>query len=303
MNRCPAGETGVWRGRGGFTVMELVVVIIIVGLLAAITIPSFSALRRRNELSTCALNLKSIGAAMTMYRDDYMGFPLDRTELAGRMYQGEDIKGPGLFYFYYLYRNPEDPQFNKKAGETYTDTNGNGKWDPGEPFTDVNGNSKWDPYLWWSNVAGDYAIRRVETLHCPANPVDKPVFRTPLSGLPDPTLGGYNNYDYYYRRDWGTVVNWPDQGNRKFTAPFPADEAVTTWCPYHRNAPPPPPRAPDFLPQQMRAARGDVDLVLFADGVVARVLMGNKGDPGYDPNAGPPPKAQDTEDYRARHVF
>ncbi len=28
--------------------------------------------------------------------------------------------------------------------EPYTDTNGNGKWDPGEPFTDLNGNASWD---------------------------------------------------------------------------------------------------------------------------------------------------------------
>jgi prepilin-type N-terminal cleavage/methylation domain-containing protein len=298
-----AGETGGWRGRGGFTVMELVVVIVIIALLAAITIPSFSVFRRRNQLATCALNLKSIGAAMGMYRDDYMGFPLDRTELAGKMYKDEDIKGPGLFYLYYLYRNPENPQLNKRVGELYTDSDGNGKWDPGEPYTDANGNGKWDAYLWWSNVGADYGIRRIEILHCPANPVARPVFRTPASGLPDPTLAGYNNYDCYYRRDWGSAVTWPEQDNRKLTTPFPADETVITWCPYHRGAPSSPPQPPDLLPQPGQVGRGDMDLVLFADGVVERVLMGPKDSPDFSPDVGPPARAWDTEDYKARHIF
>jgi len=29
--------------------------------------------------------------------------------------------------------------------EPFTDTNGNGKWDPGESYVDVNGNNQWDP--------------------------------------------------------------------------------------------------------------------------------------------------------------
>jgi type II secretory pathway pseudopilin PulG len=326
-----AGEPTGWRGRGGFTLLEVAVVITIAIIVLAITVPSFSSMRRRNELSTCALNLKTIGTALLMHREDWMGFPPDRTEAIGRSYQGQDIRGPGLFYLYYVYRrdpgepftdtngngkyDPQEPYTDTDGngshdtGEPYVDVNKNGEWDAAEPYKDLNGNGKRESFLWWSNVRADYGVRRVEILHCPANPVARPQFATPGASLPDPTLGGYNNYDYYYRRSWGAAVNRPGQGSRDLKQPFPPDETVVTWCPYHRNAPPRPPQPPDYLPQPGNVVPGEIDLVLFADGVVERVRIGpltdEQWEPAYARELGlvPPPRAQDTEDFKAEHIF
>src|SRR5579872_660762 len=55
----------------GFTLIELLVVIAIIAVLAAILFPVFAAAREMARQTTCASNLKQIGTAVTMYRQDY----------------------------------------------------------------------------------------------------------------------------------------------------------------------------------------------------------------------------------------
>jgi Tfp pilus assembly protein PilX len=40
-------------------------------------------------------------------------------------------------------------------GESYTDLNGNGQWDPAEPFNDLNKNGRWDPGEPFTDINGD----------------------------------------------------------------------------------------------------------------------------------------------------
>jgi prepilin-type N-terminal cleavage/methylation domain-containing protein len=262
--------------RAGFSLIELTVVLGLLAVLAAITFPVFAAQKRSHELSTCALNLKIIGDGLRMYWEDWLGFPPDSTEDVGKDYAGHDIKGPGLFYLYYLYRNPE-------AGK-----------EPGQ-------------VRWWTSVRADYGVRNLGVLHCPANLVDEPVVRRPDQGPPDPTLGGYNSYDYYYRRSWLAV--WPDQGRRGLSLDFPADETVVTWCPLHRALPAPTPDPTTGLPRAGKVYPNDQDLVLWVDGAVERVNVGPASDIQWDPDfarthgLSPPPRAQDTRDFKAEHIF
>jgi prepilin-type N-terminal cleavage/methylation domain-containing protein/prepilin-type processing-associated H-X9-DG protein len=55
----------------GFTLIELLVVIAIIAILAAILFPVFARAREAARASTCVSNLKQIGLAATMYRQDY----------------------------------------------------------------------------------------------------------------------------------------------------------------------------------------------------------------------------------------
>lgn len=62
-------------GRRGFTLIELVVVIGIIVLIAAIIFPVISNARKRALYTIDISNLRQIGLAIRMYQQDYGGFP------------------------------------------------------------------------------------------------------------------------------------------------------------------------------------------------------------------------------------
>lgn len=65
--------------RRAFTLIELLVVIAIIAILAAILFPVFAQAREAARKTSCRSNLKQIGAAVTMYVNDYDSvFPILR---------------------------------------------------------------------------------------------------------------------------------------------------------------------------------------------------------------------------------
>jgi len=66
------------RGRGrrstGFTLIEILVVVAIIALLAAILLPSLSHARWYTRNTVCRANLHDLGNAFTMYANAYKGF-------------------------------------------------------------------------------------------------------------------------------------------------------------------------------------------------------------------------------------
>ncbi|MBD3293195.1 MAG: DUF1559 domain-containing protein [Armatimonadia bacterium] len=57
--------------RGGFTLIEMLVVVAIIAILAAILFPTFSRAMEKARQVTCASNLKQIGLAFLMYASDH----------------------------------------------------------------------------------------------------------------------------------------------------------------------------------------------------------------------------------------
>lgn len=70
------GAAGRTAHKMAFTLIELVVVISVIGILAALLLPALGRAKEQAKLSTCISNLKQVNLAVRLYADDYAdGFP------------------------------------------------------------------------------------------------------------------------------------------------------------------------------------------------------------------------------------
>jgi len=82
---------------GGFTLVELLVVISIIALLLSLLLPAISAARDVAEKVVCQSNLRQIGLGGFMYSEDHDGFlPADRASASDRGETWVEALGPQL---------------------------------------------------------------------------------------------------------------------------------------------------------------------------------------------------------------
>jgi prepilin-type N-terminal cleavage/methylation domain-containing protein len=92
----------------GFTLIELLVVVAIISLLAGILFPALAQTRARARESACRSQMRQIGMAIQMYRDDYQELPPHLSTLASTY-----ITAPRLFVC------PSDPQAGHQNGNDF----------------------------------------------------------------------------------------------------------------------------------------------------------------------------------------
>jgi prepilin-type N-terminal cleavage/methylation domain-containing protein len=65
----------------GFTLIELMIVVVIIGILAAIAIPKFTSVKEQAEMVSCQSNMRTLATAETMYYGVYDRYTAAYAEL------------------------------------------------------------------------------------------------------------------------------------------------------------------------------------------------------------------------------
>jgi len=109
------GSTVNWNARG-FTLVEILIVVVILGILAAIIIPQFTSAAEDSKLSNLTTNLQAVRAQLELYRMHHnKTYPTDVTaQLLGKTDTDGTVNASGI-HGPYLYKFPANPFVDDSA--------------------------------------------------------------------------------------------------------------------------------------------------------------------------------------------
>ena len=109
------------RNGTAFTLVEILIVVIILGILAAIVIPQFTSAAEDSKLSNLMSNLQSIRAQLELYKMHHNeAYPTNiNTQLTGKTDSDGTINASGA-YGPYLYVFPANPFIDDAAAALKT---------------------------------------------------------------------------------------------------------------------------------------------------------------------------------------
>lgn len=115
----------------GFTLIEILIVVIILGILAAIVIPQFSNASQQAHGSADAVDMQTMQAMIELYKLQHVGnFPTADGNAPGdldwSLIDGKHIGSDGKFYGPYISRPPKDDAGN--YWQAYVDSDGRFCW-------------------------------------------------------------------------------------------------------------------------------------------------------------------------------
>jgi prepilin-type N-terminal cleavage/methylation domain-containing protein/prepilin-type processing-associated H-X9-DG protein len=205
------------RQRGGFTLLELLVVVAIIAVLAAMLFPAVQRLREMANRTRCVNNLHQIGVALNSHFTTHQYFPTN-----GAVLPPNGVAGPGPTYYQYgLSSFPGGP-----APYTYM-------WGMGDPTQGPkNQPGSWAyailPYMEETNTFGNDS--RTYGNNIPANySVAVVLFGCPSRGRQNPQPnGGTDAFNWFYNQVWTQPPN-PMPPSWQPTAPASTPLPNVSW--------------------------------------------------------------------------
>ncbi len=82
------------RNEQGFTLIELMVVVIIIGILVAIAVPLYGGVQQRARDNACMANVRTLNGAAAMYHAETGDFPNEVADLEEEGFIQEDPECP-----------------------------------------------------------------------------------------------------------------------------------------------------------------------------------------------------------------
>jgi len=127
--------------QGAFTLLELMIVVIVVGVLASFAIPMFKGAIERARWAECINTLGAIKRAMEIYYFEFGRYPHDsyRLNFGGDSYPSAFNLGipepndDGRYLYWVLGTGGDSPS----CGRGFHDKNGNGSINAGEGYIDI----------------------------------------------------------------------------------------------------------------------------------------------------------------------
>jgi len=80
--------------RSGFTLIEVLLVVVIIGILVAVAVPRFSGRIRQSQENSARMEIKSLGTALNLFEVDNGFFPQNLNELMARPGNAKNWNGP-----------------------------------------------------------------------------------------------------------------------------------------------------------------------------------------------------------------
>ena len=98
------------RKRSGFTLVEILIVVVILGILAAIVIPQFTSASETAKASSVVTQLQSVRAQLELYQIQHNGDYPTLAQMWGNLTGQTDVLGAaGTDYGPYLQQTPLNP--------------------------------------------------------------------------------------------------------------------------------------------------------------------------------------------------